>query len=111
MNTWYNRKYQRAGHLFQDRFRSENVETEQYYKTVLRYILQNPMKAGLEKRPGSYRWSSYLAYEKGRSLLTDTQYALDVFGSRETLLEYLAENNNDSVMDEEDHDCIGFPEA
>ena len=102
--VWYNRKYQRAGHLFQDRFRSENVETEQYYKTVLRYILQNPMKAGLEKRPGSYKWSSYLAYEKGRSLLTDTHYALDVFGSRETLLEYLAENNDDSVMDEEDHD-------
>ncbi len=102
--VWYNRKYQRAGHLFQDRFRSESIETEQYYKTVLRYILQNPMKAGLEKRPGSYRWSSYLAYEKGRSLLTDTQYAMNVFGDRETLLEYLAENNNDSVMDEEDHD-------
>ena len=84
--VWYNRKYQRAGHLFQDRFRSENVETEQYYQTVLRYILQNPMKAGMEKRPGSYRWSSYLAYEKGKSLLTDTQYALEIFGSREKLL-------------------------
>lgn len=102
--VWYNRKYQRAGHLFQDRFRSENVETEQYYRTVLRYILQNPMKAGLEKCPGSYRWSSYLAYEKGRSLLTDTQYALEIFGSREKLLEYLTESNDDSVMDEAEHD-------
>jgi len=102
--VWYNRKYQRAGHLFQDRFRSENVETEQYYQTVLRYILQNPMKAGMEKRPGSYRWSSYLAYEKGKSILTDTQYALEIFGSREKLLKYVMESNNDSVMDEADHD-------
>ena len=102
--VWYNRKYQRAGHLFQDRFRSENVGNDEYYKTVLRYILQNPMKAGLESRPGSYRWSSYLAYEKGQGALTDTQYALDLFGSREALVEYLAEENEDSAMDEAEHD-------
>ena len=36
---WYNQKYERTGHLFQDRYRSENVETEQYFMTVLRYIL------------------------------------------------------------------------
>jgi REP element-mobilizing transposase RayT len=103
--VWYNRKYQRAGHLFQDRFRSENVETEQYYRTVLRYILQNPMKAGLEKCPGSYRWSSYLAYEKGKGAVTDTQYALDLFGGREILMEFLAQGNDDSVLDEEEFDC------
>lgn len=51
---WYNRKYQRAGHLFQDRFRSESVETDQYYMTVLRYILQNPVKAGMVSHPGDY---------------------------------------------------------
>ena len=50
--VWYNRKYQRAGHLFQDRFRSENVETDQYYMTVFRYILRNPAKEGREARPG-----------------------------------------------------------
>ena len=101
---WYNKKYHRVGHLFQDRFRSEPVNDERYFQTVLRYILQNPMKAGLEKCPGSYRWSSYLAYEKGRSLLTDTRYALEIFGSREKLLEFLAESNDDSVMDEAEHD-------
>ena len=74
--SWYNRKYERTGHLFQDRFRSENVESEQYYRTVLRYILQNPMKAGLEKQPGSWRWSSFLAYWKGAGSITDTQYAV-----------------------------------
>ena len=102
--VWYNRKYQRAGHLFQDRFRSENVETEQYYMTVLRYILQNPMKAGMEIRPGTYRWSSYLAYEIGNGSITDTQYAIDHFGSREALVKFLQQTNDDTVMDEVDHD-------
>ena len=102
--VWYNRKYQRAGHLFQDRFRSENVSTVQYYQTVLRYILQNPMKAGMEKHPGEYRWSSYTAYEKGQGIVTDTQYAVELFGGREMLIQYLKQDNDDTVMDEENHD-------
>jgi predicted DNA-binding protein YlxM (UPF0122 family) len=102
--VWFNRKYQRAGHLFQDRYRSECVETDEYYKTVLRYILQNPMKAGLESSPGNYKWSSYAAYIKGQGILTDTEYATDLFGGREALIDYLAQDNDDHVMDEGDHD-------
>lgn len=101
---WYNRKYQRAGHLFQDRFRSENVETEQYFMTVLRYILQNPMKAGMESCPGNYRWSSYFAYEQGGGSVTDTEYAEQLFGSRETLIGFVKQTNDDAVMDEEKFD-------
>ena len=96
---WYNRKYDRVGHLFQDRFRSENVETEQYFLTALRYIIQNPMKGGLEKCPGTYRWSSYLAYVKGKGSITDTQYAVDMVGDRAKLIEYLCKPNDDTVMD------------
>ena len=42
---WYNAKYQRTGHLFQDRFKSEPVDTEAYLQTVIRYIHQNPVIA------------------------------------------------------------------
>lgn len=101
---WYNKKYERIGHLFQDRFRSENVEDERYFITVLRYIIQNPMKAGLESHPDNYRWSSYRAYVKGEGAVTDTQFALKLFSSRESLVEYLSQGNEDSVMDEEDCD-------
>ena len=98
---WYNQKYQRAGHLFQDRFRSENVETGLYFMAVLRYIIQNPMKAGIESRPGSYRWSSFLAYEHGKGTVTDTQYALDLFGGRRELVDFLNQkDDDDTVMDE-----------
>jgi REP element-mobilizing transposase RayT len=56
---WYNWKYQRSGHLFQDRYKSEPVEDDAYFQTVLRYIYRNPVKANLCKTPGDYKWSSY----------------------------------------------------
>ena len=98
--VWFNRKYERAGHLFQDRFLSENVETDLYFRTVLRYIILNPVKGGLVRHPRDYRWSSYLAYEKNRGTVTDTQYALDLFGGRDTLMEYFAQDNDDYALDE-----------
>ncbi len=100
--VWYNHKHQRVGHLFQDRFRSENVENDLYYMTVLRYILQNPMKAGLEPHLGTYRWSSYPAYTKGTGSITDTQYATELFGTRESLIDFVRMGNEDIVMDETD---------
>lgn len=100
---WYNQKYERTGHLFQDRFRSENIETEQYFMTVLRYILQNPMKAGMESSLGRYKWTSYRAYEKGFGSITDIEFAENIFGSKEKLVAFCNEKNEDTVMDDEDH--------
>ena len=99
---WYNNKYQRIGHLFQDRFKSENVEDDAYFLTVLRYIIQNPMKAGMEKEPGKYRWSSFQAYAEGRGAITDIDYAVGVVGSRETLIGFLKEENTDQAMEDEE---------
>lgn len=59
---WYNLKYDRRGHLFQDRFRSEPVEDQQYLLTVIRYIHHNPLKAGIVKDIKQYKWSSYKDY-------------------------------------------------
>lgn len=53
---YYNKKYELHGHLFQDRFRSEAVETEAYFLDCLRYICQNPVKAGLSRTPSEYAW-------------------------------------------------------
>lgn len=55
---WYNLKYQRVGHLFQDRFKSEAVEDDGYFLTVLRYILRNPVKAGICSSPEDYPYSN-----------------------------------------------------
>jgi len=59
---WYNRKYDRIGHLFQDRYKSEAVETDQYLFAVIRYIHQNPLKAGIVKNLEAYPYSSYAEY-------------------------------------------------
>jgi REP element-mobilizing transposase RayT len=75
---WYNWKYKRIGNLFQGRFKSEPVENDKYFLTVLRYIHQNPVKAGIEKDVVNYKWSSYNEYINiGK--LTDIDFALSMF--------------------------------
>lgn len=97
---WYNWKYKRSGHLFQDRFKSEAVEDDKYFITVLRYIHQNPKKAGLCKRLEDYQWSSYKDY-LGRHGITDTGFSLDLIGE-DRFAKYMNESNNDQVMEMED---------
>lgn len=60
---YYNRKYERNGHLFQDRFRSEPVNNIEYFMTLMRYIHQNPVHAGLTLEVRDYPWSSWAEYE------------------------------------------------
>jgi hypothetical protein len=76
--SWFNRKYDRCGHLFQDRFKSEVVENDEYFLMVLRYIHQNPMKIGEVKTITTYQWSSYREY-LGEYRLVNTGFALDIF--------------------------------
>jgi len=72
---WYNAKYDREGHLFQDRYKAEPVDSEEYLFTVLRYIHQNPVKAGLCKTVDEYEYSSYGEFMTERNI-TD---AKDIF--------------------------------
>ena len=59
----YNKKYQHMGPVFQDRFRSEPVNDNAYFFTLLRYIHQNPLKAGLTENVADYHWSSWHEFE------------------------------------------------
>ena len=59
---YFNKKYDRSGHLFQDRFRSEPVDSIEYFITLLRYIHQNPVKAGIVENVVDYQWSSWKEY-------------------------------------------------
>ncbi len=56
---YYNKKYGRTGHLFQDRFKSEPCNDSAYFITLFRYIHQNPVKAGISKDAKEYRYSSW----------------------------------------------------
>lgn len=82
---WFNTKYERAGHLFQDRFLSEPVENDSYLMTVVRYIHQNPVKANICKGVGDYRWSSYGCYLNG-DVIINSEHILEIMGVGEFIL-------------------------
>ncbi len=75
---WYNKKYHRVGHLFQDRYRSEQVETDEYLLTAMRYIHQNPTKAGIVKEIHEFPWSSYREYTH-KPVICDTKFVFSLF--------------------------------
>jgi REP element-mobilizing transposase RayT len=56
--SWHNRKYGRVGHLFQDRFKSRPVDDDTYLITLLRYVWNNPVEAGIVRYAHQYKWSS-----------------------------------------------------
>lgn len=60
---YYNSKYLRDGHLFKERFRSEPVNDMAYFVTLLRYIHQNPVKAGIVEHVKDYEYSSWGEYD------------------------------------------------
>lgn len=58
---YFNKKYIRTGHVFENRFLSKNVENANYILNLVRYIHQNPVKAGIGDIE-TYKWGSYLEY-------------------------------------------------
>jgi putative transposase len=101
---WYNFKYERIGHLFQERFKSERVESRSYFITVLRYIHQNPLKAGLAKSVWECKWTSTHEYvhqvdmvdiDLGLQLFSeDRQIAMRLF------IDYMQQQNQDQCLDD-----------
>lgn len=94
---WHNVKYERVGHLFQERFRSEPVEDDAYLMTVLRYIHRNPVKAGLCGKPEDYQLSSYRDY-MGRAGITDIGFILSMVSPAE-LAAFTSRDVDDACLD------------
>lgn len=57
----FNTRHQHTGHIFNQRFKSEPINDDSYFLTVVRYVHQNPIKAGITKTC-FYPWSSYGEY-------------------------------------------------
>lgn len=93
----FNSKYDRIGHLFQDRFKSEPVDDDAYLLTVFRYILRNPVKAGIVEDPFDYPSSSAADYIQGNGI-TDTTMILSMLSGRE-LIDFVSQDNEDTCLD------------
>ena len=64
----FNYRYIRSGTLFEGRFRSSLIQEDRYLLACIRYIELNPVRAGVVKDPGSYRWSSYRCHGFGKNV-------------------------------------------
>jgi putative transposase len=63
----YHKHHRSGGHVWQGRFKSPVVQSDEHLLAVLRYIEANPLRAGLVKRAEQYLWSSYAAHGAGRT--------------------------------------------
>jgi putative transposase len=104
---YYNWRYITTGHLFQDRFKSENVETITYLLRVVRYIHQNPVKAGIVNHAEEWKWSSCRGYY-GKSLYPEIMldshlilkmFSNNIFTARGRFKEFNERRNDDKCLD------------
>ncbi len=99
---WYNKKYNRVGHLFQGRFRSEPVNADSYLLTAVRYVHQNPVKAGIVLDCCDYPWSSYNEYinpEESARGIADTELVLDMAAGLKQFKDFHRDYDNISMID------------
>ncbi len=62
LSTQYdNRRHGRVGHVFQGRYKAIVVERDSYLFVLCRYIVLNPIRAGMVQTAQEYGWSSYRA--------------------------------------------------
>ncbi len=66
----FNTQEGRIGHVFQDRFKSEPIRDDTHLLAVIRYVHNNPLKAGLVRDAGDYPWSSYGGYMEASPILS-----------------------------------------
>ena len=77
----FNRAHRRVGHVFQGRYRAVLVEKDAYLLELLRYVVLNPVRAGMVADAGAWPWSSYGAMigAIGRPEWLRTDWGLEQF--------------------------------
>jgi len=102
---YFNTRYRRTGHLFQDKFQATRISGDEYLKTVFVYIHANPIsliEPGWKEKGvrdveaaikflESYRWSSYMDYigKKNFPSITDREFMLKAFGGAENAKKFV----------------------
>ncbi|MFZ5645389.1 MAG: REP-associated tyrosine transposase [Bacillota bacterium] len=100
---YFNKKYNKVGHLFQGRYKSYLCDKDNYLLGLVRYIHKNPVRAGLVKLPEEYHWSSQRDYIDGVSELVDAEKVLRIFSERLSIArkkykEFMSESEEDEGM-------------
>lgn len=72
--VYFQKRYGRTGHVFENRFKDHLIEDEAYLLECGRYIERNPVRAGMVREAHEYEWSSFRYYasgERGRFSITE----------------------------------------
>ncbi|HUJ16831.1 MAG TPA: transposase [Nitrospirota bacterium] len=80
----FNKRHNRTGHLFQGRYKAILIQKDSHLLEVCRYVVLNPVRAGMAEKPDDYSWSSYRATagkEKPHPSLT-TDWVLGQFSGK-----------------------------
>ena len=96
---YFNEKYGRAGTLFQGRFGSEPVDSDEQLLAAVRYVHLNPDKAGLAPFD-AYEWSSYGEYA-GTEMMADTALVLGIIGGKDRIAQFHRSEHGTATFMEE----------
>jgi hypothetical protein len=112
---YFNKKYKRVGHVFQDRFRSECIDDEAYLLNVIRYVHNNPEKAEICKA-SEYQWSSLGIYLNIARHSPEAKEILNIFSNSEEnaiklFCEFGKQSNTDYFIDMEKDKRFEISEA
>lgn len=84
-SVYYNQRYNRTGTIYGDRYKSYLIsETHKFYSTV-RYIVQNPVKAGIVETAIDYQFSGHRAVLKNENKIVDRETLLSYFSPEERI--------------------------
>lgn len=77
----FNRRHGRVGHLLQGRYKSIIVDREGYLLELCRYVVLNPVRAGIVDKPEKWRWSSYsyIVGSREKLIWLDAKWILQQF--------------------------------
>mgnify|MGYP003393318094 CR=1 FL=1 len=85
--TYINKKYRRVGHLFQDRYKSNPISSDEQLMWTSAYIHMNPVKDHIVKSPEKYRWSSYNDYVGTREIkIVTNDLITELFGDKDAFI-------------------------
>lgn len=103
---YHHKTYQSAGHLWQDRFKSQAIEKETYLLACGRYIERNPVKAGMVGAAEDYKYSSaqFYVFDKTDDLTSDDPMFV-TFGEN---IEERGKNYGEFLLDFNEHDELDF---
>ncbi|WP_432408152.1 transposase [Wukongibacter sp. M2B1] len=96
--SWYNRNYKRSGHVFEQRYKSIICDKDAYLLSLIRYIHQNPVRAGISDI--NYKYSSHKEYKRGKNNVCLVEEVLPMFSSNkekaiESYIEFMDIKNSE----------------